>query len=389
MRIALVGTRGAPAQYGGFETAVEEIGARLADNGHAVTVYCRNRGQRIRSHRGMRLVNLPALRLKAAETLSHSFLSASHQLVRRSDVALVFNAANAPILPLLKARGVPTALHMDGLEWKRGKWGPTGRKYYIACERLGVWWADALIADAHGIADYYRETYGATTAYLPYGAPILRDHDGSRLEELGLRPFGYHLVVARFEPENNVDLIIEGYTKSNAALPLVVVGSAPYPGESAERIARLATEDDRVMLTGSIYDQPLLDQLYANAKSYLHGHSVGGTNPSLLRAMGAGAPITAIDVVFTREVLGGCGEFFRTAAEVAQGVDEVESDPATAWQRGCRGRERAERNYNWDSVAAGYERLCVSLVEGKSHARVRSERGAPTVHDPLGLITPG
>jgi glycosyltransferase involved in cell wall biosynthesis len=241
----------------------------------------------------MRLVNLPALRKKSLETLSHTALSAVHHLLHRSDVALVFNAGNAPFLPLVRAAGVPIALHVDGLEWRRGKWGPTGRRYYLRCERLGVRWADALIADAVGIQDYYQERYGAPSVYIAYGAPILHEPSTGRLGELRLTDGGYHLVVARLEPENNVDAVMLGYTQSTARLPLVVVGSVPHESEHLARLGAIGAADDRIRMVGGVYDQELLDQLYAGCASYLHGHSVGGTNPSLLRAMGAAAPVLA------------------------------------------------------------------------------------------------
>jgi len=366
LSIAMIGTRGVPAAYGGFETAVEEIGARLADRGHDVTVYCRRTsGERIAEWRGMRLVHAPALRLKAAETLSHTALSVAHLALsrqRRPDMAFVFNAGNAPFVPFLRRLRVPVAVHVDGLEWKRDKWSGAGRRYYRWAEAFSVRHADALIADAAGIADYYTETFGAPTELLTYGAPILEEAGHRRIGELGLAPGGYHLVVARFEPENHVDVIVIGYARSRAALPLVVVGSAPYAAAHTVRIRELADGDDRVRLLGGVYDQELLDELYANAATYLHGHSVGGTNPSLLRGMGAGAPVVAWDVSFNHEVAGTSAAYFGDAADVAARIEEAEAQPSASVARGARLRERARAMYNWDSVAEGYEALALRLA---------------------------
>ena len=163
-------------------------------------------------------------------------------------------------------------------------------------EALAVRWSDALIADAQGIADYYYAEFHAPTELIPYGAPILSDRS-DQLAELGLTSRGYHLVVARFEPENHVDVIVDGYRRSAATLPLVVVGSAPYADQHTARIHSLA--DERVTFLGGLWDQDLLDQLYGNCATYLHGHSVGGTNPSLLRAIGAGAATIAYDATST------------------------------------------------------------------------------------------
>lgn len=376
LHIAMVGTRGVPARYGGFETAIEEIGQRLVQRGHRVTVYCRETGggDRPGRHLGMDLVHLPALRKRSLETLSHTGLSVAHLLRHRPDAAIVFNAANAPYLPAIKAAGIPVATHVDGLEWKRAKWGRAGRNYYQLVERLAVRWSDALIADAVGIQDYYREKFDADTVYLAYGAPIQANAGSDRLPELGLAPRGYHLVVARFEPENHVHLIVEGFARSAARLPLVVVGSAPYSDRYTTEVHALG--DEKVRFVGGVWDQALLDQLYANALVYWHGHSVGGTNPSLLRAIGSGTATNAFDVGFNREVLETAGRYFAGPADVARLVHEAEAPGSDAAARGRHAQQLARR-YNWDDVAAGYEQLCETLLSPRTRT-VRTRPGAGT-----------
>jgi glycosyltransferase involved in cell wall biosynthesis len=381
LSIALVGTRGVPARYGGFETAVEEVGRRLADGGHRVVVYCRTTPGAVTTppdtHLGMELVHLPAARRRSLETLSHTALSVRHLVAHRTDAAIVFNAANAPLLPALRAARIPVATHVDGLEWKRAKWGPVGRRYYRVAEALAVRWSDALIADAEGIAEYYRSAFDAPTTLLTYGAPLIAP-GSDRLAELGLAPGGYHLAVARFEPENHVDVIVEGYTGSDAAKPLVVVGSAPYADAYTRRVHALA--DERVRFLGGVWDQQLLDQLYANCATYLHGHSVGGTNPSLLRAIGAGAAVTAFDVDFNREVVRDSGRFFRTPQDVARELAAVEADPEGTRRAGRRSRILAAR-YDWDEVASGYEALVRRLVARDVPRRRPSGRRRRTAAD--------
>jgi glycosyltransferase involved in cell wall biosynthesis len=367
VRIAMIGTRGVPARYGGFETAVEEIGSRLVRMGHDVVVYCRGE-DRSREYLGMQRVRLPAVPHQVMETLSHTALSVGHLLTHRTDVAIVFNAANAPLLPLVRIAGIPVTVHVDGLEWQRAKWGPAGRRYYLINERLAVLWADELIADARGIQEYYRTRYRAHSRYLAYGSPVVAAADPARLAELGLAPGGYHLVVARLEPENQVDVIVRGYLSSGAELPLVLVGSVPYASDHEAEIKRLAATDGRIRVLGSLWDQELLDCLYAGAASYLHGHRVGGTNPSLLRAMGAGAPVIAYDVNFNREVLDATGVFFSSPGQLGDLIDDVEADAATAVRRGRAGRDRASTCYRWDDVASGYEQLCQDLVAGRQRA---------------------
>lgn len=374
LRIALIGTRGVPARYGGFETCVEEVGARLADRGHHVLVYCRrgaSLADRPSTYRGMRLVHLPALRRRTLETLSHTALSVLHQLRHPADAAIVFNAANAPLLPVLRVRGIPVATHVDGLEWQRAKWGNLGRRYYRGSEALAVRWSDALIADARGIRDYYQGEFAASSHLISYGAPVLEDVGTDLLEAAGVPPGGYHLVVARLEPENHVLEIVEGYRRSAARLPLVVVGSAPYADAYTKQVQ--AAGDSRVRFLGGVWDQGLLDQLYAHTVGYLHGHSVGGTNPSLLRAIGAGAPATAFDVAFNQEVLGDAGRYFRTADDVARLVEHTEQHRAAEARRGQACRERALR-YDWDDVAAAYEVLCRFLVARGGAERASGRR---------------
>jgi glycosyltransferase involved in cell wall biosynthesis len=357
----MMGTRGVPARYGGFETAVEEIGSRLAERGHTIVVYCRNSGQNLTEYKGMQLVNLPALRRRSLETLSHTALSAAHAATRRPDMAFVFNAANAPFLPLLRVRRIPVAVHVDGIEWQRAKWQGAGRRYYRwaerACARSGL----DLIADSRGIKDHLSRVYGVDSHFIPYGAPIL-NVGSSRLGELGLESRRFHLVVARFEPENHVLEIVRGYLASRASHPLIVVGSAAYGEEYSAQVRSAADDDHRVRFLGGLFDQELLDQLYGNATSYLHGHSVGGTNPSLLRALGAGTTSIAYDVPFNREVAGEDGEYFTSAEDLGPLLDLAESDQADWQARGVRLRDRMSTLYRWDHVTDGYEQLARDVV---------------------------
>lgn len=375
MRCALIGTRGIPARYGGFETAVEEVGRRLAERGHEVDVFCRkspHEGAGEPTYLGMRRIVLPAMRKRSLETLSHTALSVLHPALSKTDAAIVFNAANAPLLPVIRARRIPVATHVDGLEWQRTKWGRIGRRYYRLAEELSVRWSDALIADAQGIADYYRGEFRAATHLIAYGAPILQAGGSDRLPELRLEPHRYHLVVARFEPENHVLEIVQAYVGSRAAHPLVVVGSAPYSDEYTQAIEGAA--DDRVRLLGGVWDQDLLDALYANALTYLHGHSVGGTNPSLLRAAGAAAPVIAFDVSFNREVVGEHGEFFDGVTDLASLIERAEADAESTVTRG-RSLQSEIGRYNWDDVATRYEQLLDELVAKGPTRRSRRPSG--------------
>jgi len=376
----MMGTRGVPARYGGFETAVEEIGSRLARWGHRVTVYCRatdpSEQGTTSEHLGMRLVTLPSLPVKQLETLSHTYLSIVHELRRkdRDDVVVIFNSANGFLLPLLRRAGIPVAVNTDGLEWMRGKWGRTGQSYYKLAELACVRFADRLISDSRAIQDYYSEKFGTRPEFIPYGANILEDRSSHRLTELGLAPFGYNLVVARLEPENNVEMIVAGYRASSCRMPLVIVGGNPYNPEAERSLREAARADPRIRPVGALWDQQLLDQLYLNSSGYLHGHSVGGTNPSLLRAMGAGNRVLAFDTRFNREVLEDLGSYFSSQAGLTETLDRDENngrfDADQVLSHAAAVRDRVRTAYNWDSVAARYLHVCRQLVSTHSEASV-------------------
>ena len=378
-----MGTRGVPASYGGFETAVEEIGKRLAARGYDITVYCRNPGQNITEYEGMTLVNLPAVRHRMAETLSHTSLSAARAVIKdKPDVALVLNAGNAPLIKPLKAAGIPVAIHLDGLESKREKWRGAGARYYRWAEKVAVRNGDEVIADAQSIADHVRTLYGRECTVIPYGAEVI-DPGSDRLAEVDVIRRDYHLIVARLEPENHVLEAVHGYLLSEETRPLLVVGSAPYSQWYIDRVNDVAAGHASVRMLGSIYDHELLNQLYANARTYIHGHSVGGTNPSLLRAMGAGAPVLAYDCEFNREVTADRAFFWNDAESLSVILDEVaegEVDDELA-EMSDAGRERITQRYQWDAVTDDYQALIERLAQGRSHKkrivrRSRAEAGA-------------
>lgn len=380
-----MGTRGVPATYGGFETAVEEIGSRLASRGYEITVYARNPNQNVTEYRGMRVVNVPALRSRMTETLSHTALSAGHAVVAdHPDVCVLFNAGNAPLVAPLKSAGIPVAVHVDGLESRRGKWRGAGARYYRWAERAAVRRADALIADSRAIAAHVWSTYGREATFIPYGAEVI--HPGNeRLTELGVVRRDYHLLVARFEPENHVLDAVHAYKVSDETRPLLVVGSAPYSRWYVDRVYEAAAGDDRIRFLGRVDDQALLDQLYAHARTYTHGHSVGGTNPSLLRAMGAGAPVLAFDCVFNREVTANQALFWSDADQLAAHFDDVaggedhlfdahiEEDLRTFAEAGM---ERIQSCYQWDKVTDDYEQL-ISNLAAADRRRTRWRRARP------------
>jgi len=376
VKIALVGTRGVPAAYSGFETAVENIGARLVARGHDVTVYCRPHmvEGRYRTYRGMRLVYLPTVASKHLDTFVHTFLSTLHlAFLRRPDVAFYFIAGNSPFAGLCKALGVPCALNVDGLDSPRGKWGGGARRYLRWTERNAPRLASAVITDSRNLQEHYRTEFGAETCYIPYGAEM---DDGSgedlaQLARLGLESRGYILFVHRLVPENNAHVLVDAYRRLATGLKLVVVGDAPYADAYQAELRALAAqanseEGERVLLPGYVFGEGFR-ALARNAAVFVVPTEVGGTHPVLLEAMAAGNAIVVNDHAPNLEVVGDAAASYRGAegaAGLAAVLRDLLADPARMEDLRRRARERA-RLYSWEAVTDAYERLAVQLARAR------------------------
>jgi glycosyltransferase involved in cell wall biosynthesis len=370
MRIAIMGTRGVPANYGGFETFAERLGARLVERGHDVTVYGRSHSvpPGVREHLGMRLRVLPTIRHKYLDTVAHTALSVVDGLLRRFDVVLICNNANAPFAIVPRLAGARVVLNVDGLEWERGKWNRLGRWYYQACAWLAPKLPVVLVSDAEVIARWYRERYGAPTIYIPYGSDPTLTPPGETLRALGLEPGRYLLYVSRLEPENHADTVIEGYRRAGGlerlGVPLVVVGDAPYATEFKRGLESLAAVTPGVRLTGYVFGAGYAE-LQSNALAYLQATEVGGTHPALVEAMGRGAVILANDVPEHREVLGDAGRYYARNDPDALAVELrrlVDDEPSVRSAMGRAAAERAAGRFSWQVVTDRYEHLFERLT---------------------------
>ncbi|MBW3632137.1 MAG: DUF1972 domain-containing protein [Chloroflexi bacterium] len=356
MRIAILGTRGVPGSYGGFETFAEEFGAELVSRGHQVTVYCRSKyvPRGLREHRGMRLVRLPAIPQKHTETLSHTLLSAMHAAFRRYDIVYVCNSANAPICFLPWLRGQTTVLNVDGLEWEREKWGRVARAYYRFAARLAARMPIEVVTDASVIQDYYRRRLGRDTRCFAYGTHLWDHGYGSdRLQRYGLEPGKYILYVSRMEPENNALMVVDAYRTVETDIPLVMVGDAPYARMYVEQVKRRA--DARVKFLGSVYGADY-HALGANAYAYIQATEVGGTHPALIEAMGHRSAVIAHDVPEHREVLSDAGVYFRyrDAEDLGEQLRRLLADPTLALGYRERAAGRVREHYSWPAVTEAY-----------------------------------
>jgi glycosyltransferase involved in cell wall biosynthesis len=364
LSIAILGTRGVPPRYGGFETFAGELGPRLVARGHRVTVYCRASlypGEP-RAWSGVRRIDLPAIRSKYLETVSHAALSALDALARQYDAVLVCNAANAFVLPLLAAMRIPTAINVDGIERMRKKWNALGRFVYLGGEAMSVMFADRVVADAQVIADYYREQHQTRADIIAYGAGFPKEADTDVLARFGIVRQGYALYVSRLEPENHPLEVARAYREVRSATPLVMVGDAPYSAGLIAELHAVAASDPRILLTGGIYG-PDYRTLQRNALVYVQATGVGGTHPALIEAMASGGAVLALDTPENREVGGDAIRYFTFGVhEPLTGVlDAVlnDADRLEPWR--ARARERARR-FDWDAVTDAYERLFGELA---------------------------
>lgn len=355
LRVALIGSRGIPARYGGYETLMEELSTRLVQLGFDVTVYCRsyNTPRDLGCFKGVRLRVLPTLRSKHLDTPVHTLLSCLDASRRRFDAALVVNSINALFVPLLRMAGTPVALHVDGIERHRAKWGLIGRAAYAVSERLAVALPDVLITDATVIQKYYLERYNCDSTVITYGVDPQPEPAGETLEKLGLSPGRYFLYVSRFEPENNPHRVAEAYRQVGGALPLVMVGGAPY----ADRFIRSFTEgaDPRILFPGPIYGQGYRE-LLTNALAYIHATEVGGTHPALVEAMGYGNCVVVNDTPENREVAGEAGLYFTMGSfeSLQRVLESVTADPRIASDSRLQALQETRRRFDWNSVIGRY-----------------------------------
>ncbi len=352
--IAILGTRGYPSYYGGFETLIRELAPYLANEGWDVTVYGRhgataphdpNKDPRVhtRTTRG--------LETKSLSTLSYGLTSSFHAAFKKPDIALLMNVANGYWLPMLKARGIPTVMNVDGIEWERAKWGNSAKSVFKTGAKLSARFADTLVFDSQALEFRWKNEFDRSGVFIPYGA---HDHPALPLKD-DLEPKSYALMVARFVPENTVGEFLDAAEIISDNIPVVIVGSSGYGGPLDAKAKQLSEQHSNIRWLGHISDDDRLHALWQNAGAYFHGHTVGGTNPALIQAMSCGAPIIARDTVYNREVLGDNGLFVSSSPpEIALALEDLISNPARRSELSEHALRRQKNHYTWQSVCAGY-----------------------------------
>lgn len=364
MKIAILGSRGYPYVYSGYETFVAELAPRLVKRGHEVTVYCHKHLYTSFPNEvnGIKLVYIPTIESKTLSQLSNSFLATLHVIFSNMDAVLYVNSANGPFGLLTKLFRKRTAINVDGLEWLRPKWKGLGAKYFYWSSWMSTKFFDVVIADSDRMADIYRDEFNSPSTTIAYGANIAVSKQPELINELGLEKDGYYLIVGRLIPDNNADIIVKGFVRSNTKRKLIVVGDVPYKDQYADDIKK--TTDPRVIFPGYIKNPDMLRELYCNSYAYFHGHEFGGTNPTLLKALAYGCFILAIDTVFSREVLNENehGVYFKKSPDdVAALIESVDHDTAKAESYRTKARKRITEHYTWEKITDQYEALFRSM----------------------------
>lgn len=373
MNIAVIGSRGYPYVYSGYETFVRELSERLVRQGVGVTVYCHRylfRG-RPKEVNGVRLIYIPTIEKKTLSQFIHSFQSMLHACFAKYDVVLVVNSANGPFGLLTRVFRKRTAINVDGLEWLRPKWQGLGARYFHWASRLATRLYDRVITDSLEMQKIYRHEFGAVSTMIAYGANIGPAADPGLLAKWDLRPRQYYLVVGRLIPDNNADLIVREFSASASARKLVIVGDVPYKDRFAGFIRRSAT-DPRIVFTGYVNDADELAALYQHCHAYCHGHEFGGTNPALLQALANGCAVYALDTVFNREMLlnGEYGLFFsKESGSLKKLVAELEGREELLAGFRQKARQRIRENYDWEKITAQYRQLFENMAKSSKNAK--------------------
>lgn len=367
MKIALLGTRGIPASYSGFETCVEQLGERLVQRGHDVTVYCRSHHIAYQGeyYKGMRLVRLPTIPSKYFDTIVHSFISSIHALTQNYDIALYFIAGNSPVTWIPRLRGTRTILNVDGLDWKREKWPPVAKKYIKFAEYLATKLPNLFITDSKVIQSYYHKSYGKIPPFIPYGSEVEILPPGDTLKRFDLEPYRYILFVGRLVPENYVHHLVNAFKKLDTDLKCVIVGDSAYAQDYIHSLVDRAKDDSRIIFTGYVFGEGYFE-LGSNSYIFVETSGVGGTHPALTEAMAFGNCVIVHNTPENLETIGEDGFAYDGKLGSVSLLEQLRyllAAPNIINEYREKARSRAQTCYTWESVTNEYEKLFYQLLE--------------------------
>lgn len=357
--IFIHGIRGIPAAHGGFETFTQILAPYLVEHDWDVTVYCQELGTGNPyedSWKGVRLIHIPVSSDGAKGSILFDWLTVK-DAARKPGLNLTLGYNTAIYSLFLRLKGRTNLINMDGIEWKRQKWSRPVQAWFFLNECLGSWLGDHLIADHPQISRHLQARVSKNKiTVIPYGAERLTDADSAILDRFGLEPFRYCLVVARPEPENSIREIVAAYSRKRRGHPLVVLGNYS-PDEVAYHQSVMDAASDEVKFVGAIYDQNIVNALRYYTRLYIHGHQVGGTNPSLVETLGAGSPVLAHDNQFNRWVAGEGAAYFKDEDDCARQLDRLDNGDGHIEEMRNSSRRRHAEEFTWDKVLAAYESL--------------------------------
>ena len=369
LKIAIIGSRGYPHVYSGYETLVKELSERLVKGGHHVRIYCHSSlfNKKPRRVNGIELVYTPSIKSKIFSQLFNSFFSFIHACFSNTDVVLVVNSANGPFGLLTKLFRIPTAINVDGLEWLRPKWKGLGAIYFKCASKMATLFYDQIINDSEEMRKVYLNLFKKDSKVIAYGANVRKSKNPDLINQWNLKQRDYYLVIGRLIPDNNADLIIKGFIRSNSKNKLVIVGDVPYKDSYASNLKKI--KDDRLVFTGYVKDQNILAELYHNCYVYIHGHEFGGTNPTMIKAMAYGCAILALDTVFNWEMLQNekYGLFFKKELiSVTNKINYCEKEKLIIDNLRQNSINGITKKYNWDFVTSQYLEVFKSLVSQRN-----------------------
>jgi glycosyltransferase involved in cell wall biosynthesis len=364
MRIAIIGSRGYPYVYSGYETFVKELVERLVKRDYEITVYCHKNLFKnfTKQVNGVNLVYISTIEKKSLSQFAHSIQSITHACFKNFDIILVVNSANGPFGLITRLFGKKTAINVDGLEWLRPKWKGLGAKYFHWASRMATKLYDVIITDSDEMQKVYEREFNARSTVIAYGANIRESTRPELIDQWGLQPQGYYLIVGRLIPDNNADIILREFISASSGKKLVIVGDVPYKDAYSQSLKGL--DDPRVIFTGYVNDQDVLAELYHNCFAYFHGHEFGGTNPTMLKALAYGCAICALDTVFNREMLNHdeYGLFFsKQKGNLESLIHSIEESPGQLLVYQQKSRRRITENYTWEKITDQYDALFKSM----------------------------
>jgi glycosyltransferase involved in cell wall biosynthesis len=359
INIAVVGIKGIPARYGGFETCVEETCRRLVIRGHKVTVYCRRDLSKAKYpyYEGIKLRYVPSLRSKNMATITSSLFASFLVIASKAQIVHLYTVGTGVFVPLFKFFGKSVVVSADALDWQRKKWSKFAKLYMKLAARIAVHWADEIIIDSKVVQEYYKDYFKRLCAYVPFGADTAPYKGDDAIISLGLRPRRYFLFVGILRAEKQVDLLIQAFNQIDQSFfDLAILGDNPLEPNYVKYIMELA--GPRVRFLGRIYGLPYI-HICQNAYAYITPSEIEGTSPALLSAMGAGCCVLVNGIPENLETIGNAGFFFskNDIQDLVKKIIFLMQNPALVLDYGQKARERVTTHYSWDSVTLEFESI--------------------------------